>query len=69
MVAVKVIDTASLALQSEKLKAEYGARNFAPPVMIEKKRWRSRGGLNTAKRKEFLKSIAVYEQRRAYHCL
>lgn len=36
-VAGKIIDTASLALQSEKLKAEYGARNFTPPVMIEKK--------------------------------
>ena len=36
-VAAKIIDTASLALQSEKLKAEYGAGNFKPPVMIEKK--------------------------------
>lgn len=34
-VAGKIIDNASVALQAEKLKAEYGRANFSKPLMIE----------------------------------
>ncbi|MGY0399468.1 MAG: hypothetical protein ACWIPH_05945 [Ostreibacterium sp.] len=36
-VASKIIDNASVAVQTEKLRAEYGAKNFSNPLMIEHK--------------------------------
>lgn len=36
-VASKIIDNATVALNAEKLKAEYGQASFAKPQMIEKK--------------------------------
>lgn len=35
-VAGKIIDNATVALQAEKLKSEYGRANFQTPVMIGK---------------------------------
>lgn len=36
-VADKIIATATVSLEAEQLKAEYGGRNFEKPAMIEKK--------------------------------
>lgn len=36
-IAAKVIDNASLGLQAEKLKVEYGRRDIVLPVMLEHK--------------------------------